>query len=155
KGFCTYGCPYGALFGVADRLAPGRILVSDACEGCGHCTATCTSNVRVHEEVRLYGMVVDPGCMKCLDCVSVCPTQAFRFGFTRPSPLTPPAPRKYDYTWPEEVALALVCLVATLAFRGLYDIVPLLMAVGLGGLTACVTLKLWRLLRDPNVRLQN
>src|SRR5262245_33716410 len=36
KGFCTYGCPYGALFGVADRLAPGRILVSDACEGCGH-----------------------------------------------------------------------------------------------------------------------
>src|SRR6185437_7333001 len=32
KGFCTYGCPYGALFGVVDRLATGRILVSDACE---------------------------------------------------------------------------------------------------------------------------
>ncbi|MEQ1892449.1 MAG: 4Fe-4S binding protein, partial [Planctomycetota bacterium] len=43
KGFCTYGCPYGALFGVADRVAPGRIRVTDACEGCGHCTAVCTS----------------------------------------------------------------------------------------------------------------
>jgi tetratricopeptide (TPR) repeat protein len=53
------------------------------------------------------------------------------------------------------VALALVCLAATLAYRGLYDVVPLLMAVGLGGVTAFVTLKLWRLVRDRSVRLQN
>ncbi len=155
KGFCTYGCPYGALFGVASRMAPGRIVVSDACEGCGHCTASCTSNVRVHEEVRLYGMVVDPGCMKCLDCISVCPTNALSFGFARPPVFTPSARRRYDFSWPEEAALALVCLVTTLAYRGLYDIVPLLMAVGLGGVTALVTLKLWRLVRDPSVRLQN
>jgi polyferredoxin/Tfp pilus assembly protein PilF len=155
KGFCTYGCPYGALFGVADRLAPGRIVVSDACAGCGHCTATCTSNVRVHEEVRLYRMVVDPGCMKCMDCVSVCPTQALSYGFARPPVRTRPARRHYDFTWPEEIVLALVCLAATLAFRGLYDLVPLLLAAGLGGLTAFVTLKLWRLLRDRDVRLQN
>ena len=78
KGFCTYGCPYGALFGFIDTLSPGSIVVSDACEQCGHCTATCTSNVLVHEEVRLYGQVVDPGCMKCMDCVSVCPKQPSR-----------------------------------------------------------------------------
>jgi tetratricopeptide (TPR) repeat protein/NAD-dependent dihydropyrimidine dehydrogenase PreA subunit len=155
KGFCTYGCPYGALFGAVDRLAPGRIVVSDACEGCGHCTATCTSNVRVHEEVRLHGMVVDPGCMKCMDCVSVCPKEALSFGFTRPPLLIPPARRRYDFTWPEELVLASVCVAATLAFRGLYDIVPLLLAVGLGALSAFLTLKLWRLLRDRNVRLQN
>jgi ferredoxin/Flp pilus assembly protein TadD len=155
KGFCTYGCPYGALFGAADRLAPLRIVVSDACEGCGHCTATCTSNVRVHEEVRLHGMVVDPGCMKCLDCVSVCPTGALSYGFARPPIWTRAARRRYDFTWPEEIALALVCLAATLAFRGLYDIVPLLLAVGLGGLTALVSLKLWRLIRDGDARLQN
>src|SRR5213076_1932146 len=64
KGFCTYACPYGGFFGVADRIAVGRIRVTDACEHCGHCAAVCTSNVRVHEEVRDYGMVVDPGCMK-------------------------------------------------------------------------------------------
>lgn len=155
KGFCTYACPYGALFGVADRFAPGRIVVSDACDGCGHCTATCTSNVRVHEEVRLHGKVVDPGCMKCLDCVSVCPTQALSFGFATPAPLARVAGRRYDFTWAEEVALALVCLAATLAFRGLYDVVPLLLAVALGALTAFLTMTLCRLVLRPDVRLQN
>jgi polyferredoxin len=155
KGFCTYACPYGALFGAVDRLAPGRIVVSDACQGCGHCTVACSSNVRVHEEVRLHGMVVDPGCMKCFDCVSVCPTQALSYGFVRPPLATPTARRRYDLTWPEEFALAGVCLFATLAFRGLYDLVPLLLAAGLGGLTAFAALKLWRLVRDRDARLQD
>src|SRR5207253_9826086 len=52
KGFCTYACPYGAMFARLGKLAPLRIVVSDACEQCGHCTAVCTSNVRVHQEVR-------------------------------------------------------------------------------------------------------
>ena len=85
KGFCNYACPYGAIFGIADQLAPLRIRVNDACEGCGHCTAVCTSNVRVHEEVRDFGAVVDPACMKCLDCVSVCPKDALRVGFGAPA----------------------------------------------------------------------
>ncbi|MCA9312072.1 MAG: 4Fe-4S binding protein, partial [Phycisphaerales bacterium] len=86
KGFCTYGCPYGGIFSPVDRIAPGRIIVDhDKCEGCGHCTAVCTSNVRVHEEVRDYGAVVDPGCMKCLDCVSVCPKEALFLGFGAPA----------------------------------------------------------------------
>lgn len=87
KGFCTYGCPYGGIFGPVDRFSPGRIVVNDNCEGCGHCTAVCTSNVRVHQEVRDFGMVVDPGCMKCMDCVSVCPNQALSFGFAAPPAL--------------------------------------------------------------------
>ena len=31
--------------------------MTDACEGCGHCTAVCSSNVRVHAEVRDFGLV--------------------------------------------------------------------------------------------------
>jgi polyferredoxin len=85
KGFCYYGCPYGGIFGVVDQLAPVRIRVTDACSGCGHCTAVCTSNVRVHEEVRDWKAVVDPGCMKCLDCVSVCPNDALYVGFGAPA----------------------------------------------------------------------
>ena len=149
KGFCTYGCPYGALFAAADRLAPGRILVSDACSQCGHCTATCTSNVLVHDEVRRFGRVVDPGCMKCLDCVSVCPENALRFGFGRPSLFGPkaakPGPRVYNLSLSEELFVAAVALAATLAFRGLYDGPPLLMAVGLGGITGFIALQLSRL----------
>src|SRR4030095_9260277 len=79
KGFCTYACPYGGFFGLADKFSPGKIRVTDACNQCGHCTATCTSNVVVHAEVKQYGMVVDPGCMKCMDCVSVCPNDALYF----------------------------------------------------------------------------
>lgn len=88
KAFCTYGCPYGGIFGVVDKISIGKIVVSDACEGCGHCTATCTSNVRVHEEVRDFGKVVDPGCMKCMDCVSVCPNGALSWSFASPSVFT-------------------------------------------------------------------
>ncbi|ANM28628.1 hypothetical protein ABI59_01850 [Acidobacteria bacterium Mor1] len=159
KGFCTYGCPYGALFAAADKVAPGRILVSDACTQCGHCTATCTSNVLVHDEVRRFGRVVDPGCMKCLDCVSVCPENALRFGFGRPSLFGPkpakPGPRVYNLSLSEELFVAAVALAATLAFRGLYDGPPLLMAVGLGGITGFVALQLARLSAPGSVRLQN
>ena len=160
KGFCSYGCPYGALFAVADRFSTGRIVVDDRCEQCGHCTATCTSNVRVHEEVKLYGMVVDPGCMKCTDCVSVCPTNALSFKFAKPSvlrgrPAIPPRERVYSLALGEELLVLTVGIASTLAFRALYDGPPLLMAVGLGGITAFVALKLLHLLRRPTVRVQN
>lgn len=159
KGFCTYGCPYGALFYAADTISPGKIVVNDSCEQCGHCTATCTSNVRVHEEVRLFGMVVDPGCMKCMDCVSVCPKGALSFGFARPALFKPQSSiaRAPLFLLPftEEFALTGICLGASLAFRGLYDGPPLLMSVGLGGVTAFIALKMWHLLRKPSARVQN
>ncbi len=85
KGFCSSGCPYGGIFGVVDQLAPWRIRVDSSCNGCGHCTAVCTSNVQVHAEVRDHGAVVDPGCMKCMDCVSSCPNGALRVGFGLPA----------------------------------------------------------------------
>jgi len=160
KGFCTYGCPYGGFFGLLDKASVGGIIVNDDCAQCGHCTATCTSNVRVHEEVKLYGMVVDPGCMKTLDCVSVCPNSALRFGIARPSllkrrPSAPPSPKRYDFTLAEELLAVLIFIGSTLAFRGLYDGPPLLMSVGMGGITAYIGLKLLRLFRDPTVRIQN
>ena len=135
KGFCTYACPYGAIFGLADRFAVGRIRVTDACEGCAHCTATCTSNVLVHEEVRLHGMVVDPGCMKCMDCVSVCPKNALYFGFGAPALRTPPAQRsKATYTWREELLLGGSFLVGFFVFRDLYGVIPFLLGLGIAGI---------------------
>ena len=160
KGFCSYGCPYGGLFVLMDRLSPGSIVVDDSCEQCGHCTATCTSNVVVHEEVRLYGQVVDPGCMKCMDCVSVCPKGALRYSFSKPSvlkghPAGKPGPPRYRLGFSTELVLLGICIAATLAFRGLYDGPPLLMSVALGGITAFLSLELWYLIRKPTVRIQN
>lgn len=157
KGFCTYGCPYGGFFALTDQVSPGRIVVNDDCEGCGHCTARCTSNVRVHEEVREYGMVVDPGCMKCMDCVSVCPNDALSFSFARPSIAKPaaknrPPKRTYDLSGREEVALAVVFLWIFVVTRGLYGVVPLLMAAGIAGCATFLLWKSWRCMKDAAVR---
>lgn len=158
KGFCTYGCPYGGFFAPLDKLAAGRIRVTDACEGCGHCTAVCTSNVRVHEEVREYGMVVDPGCMKCLDCVSVCPNDALYFGFGKPAIIkgqakSKPPKRGYDLSLGEEIALALVFAFAFFPFRGDLVRLPLLMSAGVAAVITFLAWKLWRIARDPHVNL--
>jgi tetratricopeptide (TPR) repeat protein/ferredoxin len=150
KGFCTYACPYGGFFGLADKFSPGKIRVTPACNQCGHCTATCTSNVLVHAEVKQYGMVVDPGCMKCMDCVSVCPNDALYFGLGKPALLAPKSnaiKRNYSLTWPEEIVGALVFLGSFLAVRGVYALVPFLMALGCAAVTTFLTLKLWQLLR--------
>lgn len=167
KGFCTYACPYGGFFGLLDKFAPGRIRVNDDCEQCGHCTAVCTSNVKVHEEVRLYGMVVDPGCMKCMDCVSVCPNDALHFGFGMPQALAVPRkmdnrgrltrtapPRAYSLTRGEEVLAVLAFAAAFFALRGVYDSVPFLMALGCAGIAAYGALKLWHLARRTDVSVQ-
>lgn len=146
KGFCTYGCPYGGFFGVIDRVAPGRIVVNENCDGCAHCTAVCTSNVRVHEEVRDFKMVVDSGCMKCLDCVSVCPREALSFGFAKPALHKKPK-RIYDFSWAEEIGLAAGFVLTFASLRGAYGFLPFLFSIGLGVLTASVTLVAWRLLR--------
>ncbi|HEB52688.1 MAG TPA: 4Fe-4S binding protein [bacterium] len=162
KGFCTYGCPYGAFFAMADRLAPVRIVVDRSkCEHCGHCTEACSSNVRVHEEVARHGKVVDPGCMKCLDCVSVCPKDALRVGLAAPKPLVLSQQRiaaRGDFRWWEELLLAAVALVATQwVWRGAWfgEAVPFLLSVGLGALTAVSTLLLLRLLLRAEVTFQH
>ncbi|MCZ6835743.1 MAG: 4Fe-4S binding protein, partial [Planctomycetota bacterium] len=158
KGFCTYACPYGGLYAQLDKFAPGRIRVTDACEGCGHCTATCSSNVRVHEEVREYGMVVDPGCMKCLDCVSVCPNDALYFGFGKTAVGKGPAKnatpeRNYDLSWREEIVFALVFVLIFFAFRGMVVRFPLLMTAGLVSIITWLLWRGWRLQCDTNVRV--
>ncbi len=181
KGFCTYGCPYGGFFAPLDKLAPGRIIVDhDKCEGCGHCTAVCTSNVRVHEEIRDFGMVVDQGCMKCLDCVSVCPNDALRFGFAKPSVIKgKPGSRlrffqkkgtksrdpkgdqvgtsrhKPDFSWGYEIFLTLVFLASFLAWRGAYGIVPLLMAAGVAACVTYIAHMLVQMALKKNLRLHN
>ncbi|MGH9880104.1 MAG: 4Fe-4S binding protein, partial [Pyrinomonadaceae bacterium] len=154
KGFCTYACPYGGFFSLADKLAPGKIRVTDACNQCGHCTATCTSNVLVHAEVKQYGMVVDPGCMKCMDCISVCPNDALYFGFGKSTIAVPKSnalKKNYSLTWPEEIVGAVVFLGSFLAVRGVYQLVPFLMALGCATITTFLTLKMWRLFRAKDL----
>ena len=150
KGYCTYACPYAGFFVPVETLAVGRIRVNEDCEGCGHCTAVCTSNVRVHEEVATYGMVVDPGCMKCMDCVSVCPKNALSFGFGSAAAgraRKERAPRRWDLSLREEL---LVAAAAVFAFYSVYFpfgqsaakfSLPLLFA---SGISVCAAFMAWK-----------
>ena len=158
KGFCTYGCPYGGFFAPLDEFSPARIRVTEACEQCGDCTVACTSNVKVHEEVRLYGMVIDPGCMKDLDCVSVCPNNALYFGFGKPAamkgkPRQPAPPRAYSLSWREEILMGVVFAAIFFSFRGDVARFPLLMATGVALLITFCVYKLERMIRKPKVSL--
>ena len=167
KGFCTYACPYGAAFAAVDKIAPMRVRVNENCDASGHCTAVCSSNVRVHEEVAKFGMVVDSGCMKCGDCVSVCPSDALSFSFGKlplfaaagPVTLTAPGPelakRAYPLTWTEEILLAVAFLLAFTAFRGLYGDIPFLMSLGLAGVLAFLVLVSVRLARRSDLAFRH
>jgi tetratricopeptide (TPR) repeat protein/NAD-dependent dihydropyrimidine dehydrogenase PreA subunit len=167
KGFCTYGCPYAAFFKPIDTVSPTRIRVNDDCGQCGYCTSVCTSNVRVSEEVRDFGMVVDPGCMKTLDCISACPNDALSIGFgsvalgAKPKAESKDARKaalkkrrgRYDLTlWEEGLAAALM-LWFFYATRGVFDAIPMLLAGGLAAICTMILVLTIKLFHQPNVRL--
>ena len=165
KGFCTYGCPYAAFFKPMDKVAPMRVRVDDSCKQCGYCTSVCTSNVRVSEEVRDFGMVVDAGCMKTLDCISACPNDALSLGFGKlalgAKPRSPETyiqakakrSRRFDLTIGEELFATTLFLWFFFATRGLLDAVPMLMAGGLAAIGVMVVMTSIKLFREPNARL--
>lgn len=160
RSFCRYVCPYGAIFALTDRFAPGRIRLDPdaACTQCGQCTAACDSDIRVHQEIAVFGQVVNPACLKDLDCVTACPTQALHWGLTRPalwrSWSASSRPGRYDFSWGEELAALTVGTLTFVAFRSLYGQVPLLLAAALGVLVAWVTVLMMHLAIRRDLRLK-
>ena len=150
RSFCFYGCPYGALFGMADQVAPGRIKLTGDCLQCGVCTVNCTSDILVHKEIEEFGMVTNPKCFKDLDCVASCPENALSFGFTKP-PLfqskfkLPDYKGRYSFTLGEDILMVVVFLMGVLIFRGLYGEIPFLMSVGMGVAISYSSLLMYRM----------
>lgn len=158
RSFCAYVCPYGAVFRLADRFAPGRIVATGDCLRCGRCTAACQSHVRVHEELARFGTVVNPACLKDLDCIAACPNAAIGYRFVRPPLLRSRfglrrARLPYDLSAGEELLLAAVFLAALLSLRGLYDAIPFFLALGTGAILAWLAVLTWRLARGREVWL--
>jgi tetratricopeptide (TPR) repeat protein/polyferredoxin len=159
RTFCTYVCPYGAVFALADRCSPARIRVNDKCQQCGTCTAACTCGIRVHEEVRHHGMVVNPACLKDLDCVAACPNGALRYTFSRPAMFKSVrsggrfGSLPYEFSLAEELLIAAVFIVVLLSFRGLYSRVPFLLSLALGAIIGYLAVLAVRLVVRPDVVL--
>ncbi len=93
-------------------------------------------------------MVVDQDCMKCMDCISVCPNDALYFGFGKPSVAVPKTIKKnYSLTWAEEIAAAFVFLASFLAVWDVYQLVPMLMALGIATVTTFLAIRALKLIR--------
>jgi len=161
RSFCSYACPYGAMFSGAERLAPLRIIAgSGECSQCGLCTASCRSNIRVIEEVRQFGTVMSSNCMKDLDCVSVCPTDALKFGLTKPPlfrswRMPRSLKKKYDFSLGEDFLMAGVFAATLPVVRGLYDAISFLLALAISALLAYFAVLSVRLVRHQRVQLSN
>ncbi len=158
RGLCRYGCPYGGLLQPAERLAVGRVIVDmSRCTQCGLCTAACTAQVRVHDEVRRHGRVISADCVRSLECIAACPENALSFGFGRPVLRRPSGTQSgssgYRLTVREEVLVGVVCLAVFIITRGLYGAIPMLMAATMGILAAFVCWRTLRLLRERDGRL--
>lgn len=154
RGFCFQACPYGALFSIADQFAPGRIALNVAkdCTSCGLCTKACTSDILVHQELAQHGMVTNPRCLKDLDCIAACPEDAITYGFRKPPMFRKGHPLgtyegRFSFTVGEDILLAVTFLISIFIFRGLYDAVAFLLAVGLSVCSAYLVLvgfRLWK-----------
>lgn len=76
RPFCKYICPLGAFYGLFHRFSFLQLKCDkDACTSCGACAKICK-------------MQVDPSnkptsaeCIRCGDCVHVCPTRALKMTF--------------------------------------------------------------------------
>ncbi len=160
RTFCTYVCPYGAVFGLADRFSLGRIRVSDACVHCGRCTTACTSGIRVHEETQRDGMVVNPACLRDLDCVSACPQGALSYQFGKPALFrsfkgSGRFGLPYDFSIFEELIAAAVFVLVLVTFRGIYGQVPFLLSLALGVIAGYLSVVTLRVLKSSDVALSN
>ena len=154
--FCRYICPYGAVFFLADRLAPGRIRLVGECDGCAKCTAACTTATRVHEEVQRLGTVASPGCMRCFECVSACPRGSLAYGFGRPGLLAGSRAglTRYALSFGEEAAMVSAFAASFFALHGLYGFFPLLVSLAVAFVAGYAAVLLLRLLGQPRVVLR-
>ncbi len=158
RSFCSYACPYGAVLAIAERFAPGRIVARGDCSGCGKCTAACETHIRVYDELVQFGKIVNPSCLKAMDCVDACPEGNVVFGFARPAFFKSWRSLgrfgiPYDFTLGEDLLMTGVFLASIAVFRGLYEALPFFTTLALAGMLAYLALLCVRLVRLPSVRL--
>lgn len=158
RSFCQKVCPYGVIFSFADKVAPGKIKLTGDCNQCGLCTAHCSSHIIVHKEIEQFGKVVNSNCLKDLDCVAVCPNDAIKYGFTKPSFFQSFSKLEnhtthYSFSVAEDILLGLLTFVFVIIFRGLYDAVPFLLAITIAVLLAWFSILFIRIFSKEYVHL--
>ena len=76
--WCRYLCPLGAFLGLLSRRALLKRSVSEGCDGCGVCAASCPAGAGPETK---KGWKIEE-CVACMNCDDLCPQGAVRFGFS-------------------------------------------------------------------------
>jgi len=68
--FCKYLCPMGALYGIAGKISPFKVVRNESeCIDCGICSKGCPVNIDVQHSLK----VSTAECLNCQTCVLNCP----------------------------------------------------------------------------------
>jgi NAD-dependent dihydropyrimidine dehydrogenase PreA subunit len=72
RPWCRWLCPFGAVQGLMQLVAPWKIRRNAAvCTDCGCCTRACPMGIAVAEKV----VVRDTRCNRCGECLAACPVR--------------------------------------------------------------------------------
>jgi len=74
RTWCGQLCPWGALAGLAARLAPYQLFTASDCRQCGRCVRACPVGGAL--EAGSPGSWADGSCIRCLLCLEACPTRS-------------------------------------------------------------------------------
>lgn len=86
RPYCRTICPLGAFYGLLNRVSMWRIERESAlCDRCERCKEVCPIRIDVDIDVN------HPECIRCLDCVKVCPSGALSFSGVPVLPRSSPA----------------------------------------------------------------
>jgi tetratricopeptide (TPR) repeat protein len=87
-----------------------------------------------------------------MDCVSVCPNEALYYGFGKTALAEPKkVARTYSLTWPEEIFGTAVFILSFFAVWNVYQLVPMLMAIGISIITTFLALKILGIYRAKDL----
>ena len=74
RPFCRFFCPLGATLGLANRISLMNIqLNEEKCTKCNICSEQCPMGLVPYKEAQ------STNCIRCMECVKVCPTSALSF----------------------------------------------------------------------------
>ncbi|MFI3249335.1 MAG: 4Fe-4S binding protein [Eubacteriales bacterium] len=77
RPFCKYLCPLGVFYGLFQSFSLYRMkFEKSSCIGCESCHSACKMGVKVTETPN------STQCVRCGDCVGVCPTNSLKLGFS-------------------------------------------------------------------------
>ena len=104
-------------------------------------------------------MIVNPSCMKDLDCIAACPECALRYTVSSPALLKSIKSGRfglpYQFSLVEEFLMAFVFVVVLLSFRGLYSRIPFLLSLAMGAIAAYFSITAVRLFTRSDVSAAN